>query len=385
MRVLHVGKYFPPFAGGMESFLADLLPALDACGVSGPALVHDERPGWRGTWPSCPQSPPVYRAPTYGRLLYAPISPAFPRWLKRLIHEWRPDLLHLHLPNTSAFAALALPSARRLPWVIHWHSDVVASTLDPRLRLAYRFYRPFEQRLLSASRRVIVTSPPYLEFSPALAPWRGRCEVIPLGIDPARIAEPESAVRARADALWGRSGLRVLAIGRLTYYKGHEVLIRAASAFSDCRVLIVGTGDLGAPLTELVRSLGLESRVGLLGYQSDAMLNALLASCDLLCLPSIERTEAFGLVLLEAMRFGKAVVASDLPGSGMGWVVREAGHGLLTPPGDSGALAAALRRLSQDSDLKRQLGDAGKVALARGFGIDQVAKAIAGLYARILS
>ncbi len=99
----------------------------------------------------------IYRAPCYGRLLYAPISPTFPFWLARAIREFQPDLLHLHLPNTSAFWALLVPAARRLPWVIHWHADVVASTIDRRLALAYRLYRPFEQRLLAASRR---SSPP---------------------------------------------------------------------------------------------------------------------------------------------------------------------------------------------------------------------------------
>ncbi|MCC9002203.1 MAG: glycosyltransferase, partial [Candidatus Competibacter sp.] len=144
MRVLHVGKYYPPFAGGMEHFLADLLPALQAQGVTSAALVHHERPGRRGQWPASVDPLPIYRAPCFGRLLYAPLSPAFPFWLNRILCEFRPDLLHLHLPNTSAFWVMASTAARRLPWVVHWHADVVASLIDRRLALAYRLYRPLE-------------------------------------------------------------------------------------------------------------------------------------------------------------------------------------------------------------------------------------------------
>ena len=313
MRVLHVGKYYPPFAGGIEHFLADLLPTLQRQGIEVAALVHDEQPR-RGGQVSLPGDHPlIYRAPCHGRLLYAPISPAFPFWLRRAIREFQPDLLHLHLPNTSAFWALMMPAARRLPWVIHWHADVVASVIDRRLALAYHLYRPFEQRLLAASQAIIATSPPYLEASAALAPWRAHCHSMPLGLDPARIPEPDAAARQRAEALWGDAPFRILAIGRLTYYKGHDILIQAAAALPNTRVLIVGTGEHRDRLATLVQSLRLDGRVGLPGFQPEADLNALLASCDVVCLPSLERTEAFGLVLLEAMRFAKPVVVSDIP------------------------------------------------------------------------
>ena len=401
MRVLHLGKYYPPFAGGMERFLADLLPALQSQGVAAAAIVHDEQP-FRRSPPPDPADPlPIYRAPCHGRWLYAPISPTFPLWLNRAIREFQPDLLHLHLPNTSAFWALALPTARRLPWVIHWQSDVVASTIDRRLALAYRLYRPLEQRLLAASRAIIATSPPYLDASAALAPWHDRCRIIPLGLDPARIPEPEPAARQRAEALWGETAtpsplagegrgggvrpFRILAVGRLTYYKGHETLIRAAAGLPGSKVLIVGTGERRKPLGRLIQSLALSGRVSLPGFQPEADLNALLASCDVLCLPSLERTEAFGLVLLEAMRFGKPVLVSDITGSGTGWVVRQAGHGALVPPGDPLALAAALRALQADPACRARLGLAGLNALREQFGIEPVAAAVIESYRQVLT
>lgn len=381
MRVLHLGKYYPPFAGGMEHFLGDLLPALQAQGVDSAALVHAHTgPGER----PAAVPPRVWRAPCHGQLLYAPVSPAFPRWLARIIGEFRPDLLHLHLPNTSAFWAMALPAARRLPWVIHWHSDVVASRLDRRLALAYALYRPFEQRLLARSRAVIATSPAYLEHSAALRPWRHKARTIPLGLDPARITDPPPDAVAWAEARWGEAGFRVLAIGRLTYYKGHDRLIRAMAELpGDARLLIVGSGEHRQRLAGLIRRLGLERRVALLGFQPEAHLNALLAGCQTLALPSLERTEAFGLVLLEAMRFARPVVASDIPGSGTGWVVRRGGHGLLVPPDDPAALARALGELRADPRRRQALGRRGAGALRDSFAIRQVAAELKALYAEV--
>jgi len=384
MRVLHIGKYYPPFAGGIEHFLADLLAAHEQSGTTVAALVHNERRGLAGVRPDPAGSLPIYRAPCLGQLLYAPVSPTFPCWLDQSIRAFVPDLLHLHLPNTSAFAVLAIRRARRLPIVVHWHADVVASGIERRLALAYRVaYRPLEQRLLALSRRVIATSPPYLETSEALVAWRQRCEVIPLGVDRTRLSKPDRQT-SDTHALWRGTGFKVLAIGRLTYYKGHEVLIRAAAQVPDSRVLIVGAGKAQAQLNALIQRLGLEARVRLLGFCCESKLQALLAGCDLLCLPSLERTEAFGLVLLEAMHHAKPLIVSDIPGTAPGWLVRGTGSGLTVPPGDAERLAEALRALQQDPQRRRVLGQRGAAALDGELGIRSVAAKITALYAHVL-
>lgn len=385
MRVLHIGKYYPPYAGGMEYFLADLAKAQARVGMDVSVLVHADGRGTGDTRPLDGDAVSVYRAPCYGRLMYAPLSPAFPIWLDRVIREQRPDLLHLHLPNTSAFSALAVPAARRLPWVIHWHSDVVSSLIDRRLAAAYRLYRPFEQMLLARSEKIIGTSPAYLESSLALRSWSARCVAIPLGLDSDRIAEPTPKALAEAQTIWGGSdAFRVLTIGRLTYYKGHEVLIRASRELEATQALIVGTGDLGDHLEEVARNLSLGNRVRFAGYQSDAVLGALLRTCDVVCLPSVERTEAFGLVQLEAMRFEKPVIVSDIPGSGTGWVARRAGNALLVEPGNPSALAAQINRLRADSALRQGLGAAGRLALERELGIPHVAEQISNVYRQVV-
>jgi glycosyltransferase involved in cell wall biosynthesis len=380
-RSLHVGKYFPPFTGGMERFLADLLSAMHEQGAAVAALVHEHRPsrqsGGEMGWPF-----PVRRVPSYGRLVYAPVSPAFPRELARSIRQFKPDILHLHLPNTSAFWALALPAARRLPWVVHWHSDVVISGLDRRLALAYPVYRPLEQRLLTRAAAIVATSPPYLASSTALARWRDKCRVIPLGLNPAGLPVPGAEELAAAHARWGSGALRVLTVGRLSYYKGHEVLIDAVARVPGARLIIIGSGERQALLRTRVQELRLEGRAELAGNCSAGERNALLATCDLFCLPSVERTEAFGMALLEAMRYGRPVLASAIPGSGVGWVVQDGMTGILVPPGDPEALAMGIARLrSMDRDA---LGRAGRKRLKQRFHIRQLAQAMIDLYRELM-
>ncbi len=371
-RILHLGKYYPPVPGGVERFVADLADAQALAGHAVAVLVHRKRaqtPRARDTGPQ------IVEAPTWGTLWYAPISPAYPLILRRLIRQWRPDVIHVHMPNTSAFWLLALVSSRRVPVVVHWHADVVASQLDWRLRLAYRVYRPLERALLKRAAIVVPTSPPYLESSEALKAVRASCRPVPLGLNPLRLPTPSGT-----DPWTAAAGTRILAVGRLAYYKGFDTLIRALAQTPQLSLALIGEGPERTRLVRLVGQLGLGGRVRLCGALDDRTLAAWLAQCDVLCLPSVERTEAFGVVLLEAMRYAKPVVVTDIPGSGVRWVVDTAGHGLVVPLADPQALAQALMRLSGDPALRRRLGAAGEHALVRRFAIDAVARELDGVY-----
>lgn len=384
MRVFHIGKYYPPYHGGMENFLRDLLKAQVQRGMEAMALVHHHIPGQ----PSSSENRDgvcIVRASTWGQILYVPLSPMFPWVLKQTLSSFRPDILHLHLPNPSVFWCLLLAGARKVPWVVQWQSDMVPSRIDPRLKAAYKGYRPLEQALLKRVRRVIVASPDYLASSLPLRKWLSKCGVVPLGIDPERLPWPSPSAVDGALASWGgNEGVKILCAGRLTYYKGLDVLIRAARLCEKVTVQIVGKGVLQERLQDQIVRMGLEERVFLRGSLLDRDLHALFVTCDAVCLPSLERSEAFGIVLLEAMRFGKAVVVSDIPGSGAGWVVRKGEGGLLVPPGDALSLAKAFDRLDRESGLGESLGVKGKEGFWREFHIGSVAAKTEAVYREAL-
>jgi glycosyltransferase involved in cell wall biosynthesis len=271
--------------------LADLVKAQHERGCRAAALVHEAI----GPCSAPRERSWLFHSPVWFRPIFAPISPVFPFWLARIIRTFEPDVLHLHLPNLSAFFALLLPSARAIPWVIHWQSDVEPSKFSLGLRLTYPHYRIFETALLDHASAVIVTSPQYLKTSRPLQRSRHKCHVIPLGIDPGRLKD---VPKSECAGLWGVTSLRVLSIGRLTYYKGFETLIEAVAGIDDWELVIIGEGGERAKLERLCARLGNPKNIRLVGALDDPVCQAYLSSCDVFCLPSRERTESFGIVLM---------------------------------------------------------------------------------------
>lgn len=381
LRVLHLGKHLPPQPGGMERFVDELMPALSACGVDSAALVHADAGGCRSRVQR-QSSGLVVRAGVWMRLAFTPISPSWPCWLARLLARWQPHVLHLHLPNPSAFWALLWPAARRRPWLVHWHADVPRDALDWRLRLFHRLYQPLERAVLRRADIIVATSHAYAASSPALTAFADKVRVVPLGLpDRPQLATP-------APQGWpANCRLRLLFVGRFSYYKGLAHLVDAISELPDVAAVLVGDGDQRPALDALIRDRGLTGRIHLAGRLGDDQLAAAYAAADVLCLPSIERSEAFGLVLLEAMRAGVATVATTVPGSGMAEVVGNADDaeetgaaGLLVAPGDAAGLARALMRLRDDPALRRRLARQGRERFRQRYQITAVAQRLAAIY-----
>ncbi|EIJ41480.1 glycosyltransferase [Beggiatoa alba B18LD] len=388
-RILHIGKYFPPFHGGIENFMADLMPAQTRQGETVAALVHDHHPHWQRFFSAVqaeqrPDNQLLYRAPCYGRLLYAPISPQFPVWLDKVIQRYQPNILHFHLPNTSAFWALFSKRARHCPWVVHWHSDVI-SHFHPLLKTAYQVYRPFEQRFLKQAQAIIVTSPPYLKASPALTPWQDKCHIVPLGIASQRLPKADDVALAWANQQWQAGKIRLFSVGRLTYYKGYEILIRAMQNLADAQLCIVGEGELKPRLQALIKTLDLQARVTLLGRCDAQQLAGLFTTSDIYCLSSLERTEAFGMVLLEAMYYGKPIVASRIQGAGVMWVVEDGKTGQLVEPNSVPALVAGLQHLIANPHEREQFVRQAYQRFNDLFTIESVAEKISTIYADCLT
>ena len=371
-RVLHIGKFFLPDQGGMEVYLADLVREQRQQGIDARALVH-------GT-PRADDPPWLIRVPVRWIVVFAPLAPGFRRRWARLLRNFVPDVLHLHLPNTSAFWALSLFAAFDVPWVVHWHSDVVASHLQGWLAFLYRFYRPFEQAMLEQAAAIIVTSPPYLEASAPLQDWRDKCFIVPLGLDAARVARPSVQPMQLP---WSPGNMRILSVGRLTYYKGFETLIAAVAATPGVELVIVGEGGERAHLEACIATAHLHdeaARSHLLGGISDDEKYALFAQCDLFALASRERTEAFGVAVLEAMYFARPCLVSDLKGSGLPWLVRSSGAGECAPVDDVAMWSHQLARLRDDAALRTQYGAAGARSLRERFDIAASARGVRAVY-----
>ncbi|NJB68663.1 rhamnosyl/mannosyltransferase [Desulfobaculum xiamenense] len=377
MRILHLGKYYAPHAGGIENFVADLAREQVRGGDEVMVLAHGDRPF----------APPltevihgvlVRRVRTFGTLVHTPLSPGFGWELARALRSFRPDVVHAHVPNVSAFWMLL--ARKSIPLVLHWHSDVVPSAHDAGLRRLYAPYAVFERMLLERADAVIATSAPYMQTSAALRRVRGKCRVVPLGVAPERV---EFSLRERDGAGRGRVPM-VLAVGRFAYYKGFEHLVHAMRGLEDARLVIAGDGPMRGRVEALVDALELGCRVSLPGRVSDEELRRHWSEATVFCLPSIERTEAFGVAMVEAMAYGLPVVSTDIPGSGVGFVNHHGVTGLVVPPGDASALADAIGTLLDDAAGREAMGRAARKRFDEFFHIGPVRESVSDVYGELL-
>lgn len=368
MRILHISKYAFPEKGGVETFVRDLSTEQVRQGHAVSVLCH------RSTSLQPAQSSridrvTIMRCPTLCTTAFTPVAPTFPLHLRAAIKQERPDVVHLHLPNPAVLFTAFIPA--HIPLVIHWHADVQGST-NKTIRTLYPAYRFFEQHSLARAKRIITTSPPYLESSPSLARWRDKCTTIPLGIDLNRYPEENTRPTERP---------MVLSVGRFAFYKGFEHLVRAASLVKEADFTIVGDGPERPRVAQIVEHSGISERVHLPGAVSDDELRRLLQQATIFCLPSVDRGEAFGVTLLEAMRYGLPLISTAIPGSGTGWVNRNGVTGMVVPPASPEALASAITTMINDPEMLERYEKAAKRILEEDFNISAVAESINRIYA----
>ncbi len=375
LKVLHVGKYYSPFHGGIEKYMQELIESNEyQSSIDTRVIVHEHRIG-RPTSSFDVNGIQGIRCKTFLKLLFTPISLSFFIELKKLINEFQPDIIHFHVPNLSAFFALFISGSRKSKWVVQWHSDVIGSQSSQLMKLAYVFYRFLEKRLLSKADSVICSSPNYLNSSEPLKPFKDKCEVIPLGI---------KQLRKCRDVNQMSNSLRLLMVGRLSYYKGHLILLDAIKTLENVRLTIVGQGELENEILSFIEHHKLQNKVQMKGAVSETELFDLYRNHDLLCLPSIERTEAFGVVLIEAASIGLPALVSDVQGSGMSWVVQNEKTGVVVRAEDSSDIKRKIDRIITEPVV---LSDWSRNAFRRFqdvFKISSVATATLKLYKQIL-
>lgn len=369
VRVLHLGRFFPP-RGGVEAHAVSLMTSMQGA-MRVDNLVAGDRPP--GGFTDTDEGFRVYFARSFGNFASTAIAPGFPLLLRKLSRNY--DIIHVHLPDPlSVVSCLLLPSS--VPIVATWHSDVI------RQKRMLWLYQPFVDRLLKRVKFLIAPTPKHLETSTQLyACDEGRRRVVLFGIK-------EDRVRVSPDIQgfidhWKKNvaGKKIIfAVGRHVYYKGFEYLVHAMHSVDPHAVLVLaGAG----PLTEKYRSLacqsGLEKRIVFPGRISDEELIALMHACEVFCMPSVERSEAFGLVQLDAMACGKPVVCCEL-NNGVTYVNQHEKSGLVVPPKDSVALSDAINRLLRNDGLRRRLGQWGRNRVFKEFRHDVMVRETMDLY-----
>ncbi len=367
MRVLHIYKDYPPVVGGIEYHLRLLAEGQARRGLDVTVLVTSPD---RSTTIEEENGVRVIRAGRWATVSSTPLSVGLFRWVRQIAA----DITHLHFPYPiGELAHLALGRSRAM--VITYHSDII------RQRWLGRVYRPFLWRVLHRADRIIATSPQYIESSRYLRRVAGKCTVVPLAIDPSPFVEVPSG---RIDEIRARFGAPLLLfVGRLRYYKGLEYLFQAMRQI-EATLLVVGSGPMQAEWRRLAQRSAASERIHFVGEVPDEELPAYYAAADVFVLPSSHRSEAYGLVQLEAMAAGTPVVSTEI-GTGTSFVNQHGETGLVVPARDAQALAEAIQQLLADPVRRRAMGERGRQRVLTEFSVDRMVDRVIAVYREVLN
>jgi glycosyltransferase involved in cell wall biosynthesis len=369
--VCHLSKFYKPFCGGIESVVADIAEGSHFCNTS---VIAADQAGLPAR--EIINAVRVVRSKEYFNIAKVSIAPGY---ISDVFRECNGQILHVHLPNPLATVALMLArvcgkNVSKL--IVHWHSDVVKQKF-----LKILFW-PFEAWLLRKAKIIVVTSQRYLESSESLSQFVDKCVVVPIGISSIAGGINLELVR---DLRHKYSGKKIIfSLGRHVYYKGFEDLIEAAKYVSDAVFVIGGSGPDTEKYRMQIAKGGLDGKVYLVGRVPDRDLPSYYAAADVFCLPSNEKSEAFGVVQLEAMSIGTPVVSANIIGSGVPWVNTHMESGLVYDVNNVQSLAQSLNLIINDQSLRESLSLGAKRRFRQYFTRDKSIEAIHSVYKKIL-
>jgi rhamnosyl/mannosyltransferase len=387
LRVCHLGKYYPPASGGIETHVQTLAQAQAAMGTDVRVICvnHVDPNGTDSTWKRFGRTRTVVdhdgpvqvlRVGRWATLARLDVCPEIASVLRRLMDD-PPHILHLHTPNPTMLLALA-GFCPAVPLVITHHSDIVKQ------RFLHYPFSVFERLAYRRAARLLTDSPTYAGGSQVLTAFCSKVRPLPLGLNLAPYMHPNASARAFAEHVQERfQGPLWLVVGRLTYYKAIHIALEAL-VHTPGTLMVIGIGPLGHKLRDRAAELGVADRVAWMGYVSPDELAGAYLAASALWFPSNARSEAFGLVQVEAMAAGCPVINADVPYSGVTWVCPHEITGLTVALNDPGALAAAARRLLDEPRLRIRLIAAGRRRAEQEFSREVMARRSLDIYRDVL-
>jgi glycosyltransferase involved in cell wall biosynthesis len=382
MRIVHLAKYHSPLYGGMESHVETLASKQAKLGADVTILCvnsfdrNSKLSHRTETEISFKEDRlqviKVRRLFSFLKIDFCPSLIFYILYFSKL-----PDtIFHVHTPNPTMLIALVLTGNFNKLVVTH-HSDIIKQ------RFAKYLFRPIEHLIYSRAKIVLTTSKNYQYGSKFLHLYENKLGVLPLGLDISTFASPNKNTLDRSQELKAKYGDIIwLAVGRLVYYKSFHIALSALQ-YVPGNLLIVGTGPLKEKLQELAHQLNVADRVIWFGKTSESDLVAAYHAATALWFPSNVRSEAFGIVQVEAMASGCPVINCEIPGSGVPWVCRHEEEGLTLPINDSFLFGMAARRILTETGLRERLANGGR-RRAEKFGDVLMAQRSLGIYQQVL-
>lgn len=368
MRVLHFYRtYLPETQGGAEEAIHQICLATKKLGVENRVL----------SLARVSQKTEIQREEAFVVQVPLQMEPASCSMGVETFREYREqarwaDVIQVHYPWPFADLVHVVSGVQK-PVVVTYHSDII------RQNLLEKLYSPLRALFFRKVNRFVATSPNYLESSKLLQGLSERSDVIPLGLDPASYSPPSAEACDHVVSHYGEGFF--LFVGVLRYYKGLRFLVDAA-AQTGLPVVIAGHGPEQQALRDQARASGAKS-IKFTGFVSDDVKQALMANAKAVVFPSCERSEAFGVTLLEGQMHGLPLITCDI-GTGTSYVNRHGETGIVIPACDSKALAEAMQEIEQSPVRAREMGLAGRERFNSLFSGDQVGERYLGVYRQVL-
>lgn len=371
IKVLQVNKLYHPFTGGVERVVQQIAEGLQD-DVNMKVLVCNEQ---KESVSETINGVKIHRSGSLGMLGNMPVSLKFIFDLRKAAKD--ADIIQFHMPFPIGDLA-GLLSGFNGKIVLWWHSDVV------RQKKMMILYKPVMEMFLKRANAIIVATQGHIDGSQYLKPYVNKCVIIPYGVDP--------AIEKKADEWFEKTKNRTeekkdtpvtfLFVGRLVYYKGCKILLKAFRKVKNARLIMIGSGVMERELKELAVSYGVRDRVVFTGNVSDEKLERYFAECDVFVLPSIVRSEAFGLVQIEAMAYGKPVINTNLP-SGVPYVSIHKETGLTVEPENAGELAKAMQWMVDHPKERIEMGNRARLRVKEKYQMSEMIKNVYDLYKRL--
>ena len=369
MKILQLGKFYP-LKGGVEKVIYALSERMSKHGIDCDAMFASKDGQTKDI--QLNEHCHIYLCRTFLEAKATMMAPTMVTTLRQVCDRY--DIIHIHHPDPMAAVALYM-SGFKGRVVLHWHCDII------RQNKLLKFYRPLQSWLIHRADIIIGTTPVYLQQSEALSSVQEKCRCIPIGV-----YETTSNPTLTAQIREQYAGKHIVfSLGRLVLYKGYEYLIEAATHLPDDYVVLIGgTGHQYNHLSTYINTLGLQTKVKLLGYIPDEQLGAYFDACDVFCLSSIDKREAFAIVQVKAMIHSRPIISTDISGSGVPWVNQNGVTGITVPPCDSRAIARAIEEVCTDEELYQRYSQQARQRYEKLFRLeDMISKTIA-LYKELI-
>ena len=356
-KLLMACAYFWPAMGGLENYVRSIAIEMQLQGWDVALITANHRVSEYTL--DVVDGISVHRLPIAFKVSNTPIGIAWPFSIRKIIRQERPDVIDVHMP-VPYIADVTAGVSGEIPVVVTYHNDLVkGGTLSK--AIAKLANRTLVRHTLKESEKIIVTSNEYAMHSEILREWLHKVEIVPPGVDTKRFNPGVSGLMVNQQYPDDQLILFVGAITKGQQHKGLRYLIQAFayvhSSNPHTKLLVVGGGDGRDIYADYAHECRVAEDVIFLGHVSDDDLPSYYAAATVHVLPSTNRSEGFGMVLLEASSSGTPVIGTDV--GGIPAAVKDGVTGLLVPPEDVAALSGAMRRILGDADLAKRLGDAG--------------------------